>query len=332
MPVVLIHGIDNLFGAYLARALSTEAHVRLIGLGRRMPLVPVGRAEVLVAELSSGQLVELLRAEQVDTLIHVDFLGDEVLAPDREIAVQRNVLGTIEVLGACATARVRRVVVRSSTLVYGAAMQNPAFIREEYPIAQTSVLPAWLRDYSELDAFAGEFASKHPDMAMLVLRCAPLLGNGIASPLSRYLAQSYPVMLLGFDPRIQVLHTEDAVAAFTLAVTNETTGCCNLAASDPIKLSQAIRLTGRQPVPILEPFLDRAERSARRRKITGIWPSGRDFLRYHCVADIQRAQSELGWEPMHSAEATLQALAKDRPPDKRTQAEIALQSFLARKG
>lgn len=205
MTTMLVYGIDHLFGAAVAQWLSTHTTGRLIGLGERMPGAPTGRAEILTATLDGQQLVELLRATSVQVVVQPTFVGEETLVANREVACQQNVLRTMELLGACAVAGVQRVILRSSTLVYGASYRQPAFINEQQALADRH-RRGLLRDYIEIDAFASEFARKHPQLELLLLRCASFAGGGIASPLTRYLARPYPPMLLGFDPRIQVLH------------------------------------------------------------------------------------------------------------------------------
>jgi UDP-glucose 4-epimerase len=331
MTTILINGIGSLLGARVAQILSADDSLRLVGLDRRMPIAPVGRAEVLTAAPDGQQLVELLRAAQVTCVIHLAFLGEEEPAPDREAAVQQNVLGSMELLGACVHAGVQRVVLRSSTQVYGAVPTNPVFIPEQQPTVRPrhSTL---LRDYFEVEAFAADFAHIHPELQIVVLRCAGLLGGGGWSPLTYYLTQANPPTLLGFDPRIQVLHLDDAAVALALAATGQATGCFNLAADPPVKLVQTVRLAGHQPLLCLEPFTDAAAALGLTHDLTRGWPFERAFLRYACVADTRRAQAELGWSPGHDAAAVLRELGEGRNVyAAREQTEVALQTFLSRR-
>jgi UDP-glucose 4-epimerase len=139
------------------------------------------------------------------------------------------------------------------------------------------------------------------------------VGGGIWSALAHYLAQPAPRMLLGFNPRIQLLHPDDAAAAFALAVHSSATGALNLAAADPLTLKQAVRLTGKQPVNVPEPLLHVASWAGLRGSLPGGWPFERSFLRYACVADTRRAQAVLGWQPRHSSKACLRDLAAHQP-------------------
>jgi UDP-glucose 4-epimerase len=328
MTTVLINGIGGALGATIARQLSAHPEVSVLGLGRSMPPAPIGRAEWLSAKLSSGQLVELLRAEQVAVVIHVDFLGAEEPAQSREAAVQQNVLGSMELLGACVAAGVRRVVLRSHSGVYGAAPTNPTFIQESRRTVRSGH-SGIVRDFAEVEQFVADFAPQHPKLAIVALRCAPLVGAW--SPMVGYLTQPGPRTLFGFDPIIQLLHIEDAAAAFVAAVDAPVSGAFNLAAADTLSLTQAIRLVGQQPLATLEPLVDLAAMLGDRTLLRH-WPYDISFLRHSCVVDTQRAHAELGWAPAHGAAESLQALrANGRATAERATAEQALRAFLARR-
>lgn len=321
MTKVLINGIGGELGAQVAQRLSKCSEVAVIGLGRQNPPAPVGRADWLVARLTGHQLVELLRAEGVDTVVHLEFLGADAPPGDREAAVQQNVLGSMELLGACLAAGVRHVVIRSHTGVYGASPTNPTLIDEGQPVAHTG-LSGVVRDMAEVEQFIADFAPRHPDLTVATLRCAPIIDGW--SPLISYLTQPTPRMIFGFDPIIQLVQISDAAEAFVRAALTPMAGAFNIAADDTLRLSQAIRLAGRQPVSVLEPLLGNQK--------TAIWPFDRTFLRYGCIGDTRRAKKILGWSPACSAAEALQALRTNgHAIEDRATSEAALRAFLERK-
>lgn len=327
MTKILITGIDGLLGPRVAQLLSDDPSVELIGLGRATPPAPIGRAEWLKARLTGQQLAELLRAEAVDTVIHLDFAGAETPAPSREAAVQQNVIGSMELLGACVAAGVRRVLIRSHTGVYGASPLNPTFITEDRPLAHG--LHGLLRDYAEVEQFVAEFGARHPDLAVVPLRCAPMIGAW--SPLIAYLADEGPRTLAGFDPCLQLLHLDDAAAAFALAATAGARGAFNLASDDTLCLSQLIKLAGRQPVAVLEPLVAMGIAMGNQAML-GAWPYDLCFLRHSCVADTRRARCELGWAPAHGAAEAIAAMrANGKAIEDRAANEAALRAFLTRR-
>ncbi len=328
---VLINGIDGLLGTHVSELLSAEPEVeQIIGLGRNRPPAPVGRAELLTTRLSGRQLAKLLQSERINTVVHLDFAGAERPTLSREEAVQHNVLGSMELLGACATAGVRRVVLRSHAYVYGASPLNPTFISEEHPIARSG-LAGLTRDLAEVERFCAEFAARHSKIAVVPIRCAPLVGAW--SPLIGYLRQPDPRMLVGFDPCLQVLHHDDAAAGFVLAACTEVDGPINLATEDTLCLSQAIKLAGSRPAMMLDQVLTMAINMGNR-DVLGRWPFDVSFLRHSCVVDLRRAQCVLGWSPMYSAAECVQSLAAPQLSEngvRADNAEEALQAFLSRR-
>jgi UDP-glucose 4-epimerase len=308
VTTILLSRSTGALARLVAQALSQRADVRLVGTDEATP--DAGLFAAHYAPPPDGHaLAEVLRAEQVDVVLHVELAGEESPPPPDEQRLQQNVLERMRLLGACAAAGVRRVVLRSSTLVYGAGARNSAFLDE----ARALVCPpqrGLLRDYVDAELFAADFARTHPDMAVVVLRCAPLVGGGVGSPLVRYLAQPAPLMLAGFNPRVQVVHPADVAEACALAALGTASGVFNLAAEHPLPLAQAIRLSGRQPVPVPAPLLKTAARLGLS-ALPGMWELPRAFLRYSCVADTRRARRELGWVPRHSARVCLSAQATD---------------------
>ena len=69
-----------------------------------------------------------------------------------EAAFDQNVMGTAKLLAACGEAGVRKVVLKSSTAVYGARRGNPAFLKEDWPL-RGSRRYGYTRDMLEIEAF-----------------------------------------------------------------------------------------------------------------------------------------------------------------------------------
>jgi UDP-glucose 4-epimerase len=328
MSRVLINGVGGVLGARVARRLSEADDLSVLGLAGREPAAPVGRAEWLVAQLSGLQLVELLQAEQIDTVIQLDFAGADAPAHGREAAVQQNVLGTMELLGACAQAGVTQVVIRSHSGVYGASPLNPTLIGEGRPVARKG-LSGLLRDLAEVEVFAAEFAAQHPELRVATLRMAPMVGAW--SPLAEYFAQPGPRTIMGFDPSLQLLHIDDAVDAVALAARAPCSGAFNLAADDTVSISQAIRLSGQQPMPTFEGLIAPSATMGDRSKLRP-WPLDMAFLRHGCIVDTRRAKEELGWSPAYGAADSISAARLNgRAGADRASSEAALRTFLSRR-
>jgi UDP-glucose 4-epimerase len=313
MTTVVVTGIGGRLAQMTAGALAGQPGVQVIGVDRA-PLEPaLPGIETIVSNLRGQALLELLREVAAEIVVHLAQFGEEDAAPGREAAVRGNVITTMELLGACAAAGVRRVVLRSSTLVYGARHDQPVLIAESAALHMPA-RPGLIRDYVEMGRFVADFAQKRPELAVVALRCAGLVGGNVSSPLARYLAQRMPRMLLGFDPRIQVLHPTDAAVAFALAaLADDVDGAVNIAADGPLTLSRAILLAGGRPLPTPGLLFDAVDLlGGRAASLAGALPFDPAFLRYPCVADTHRAYEGLGWQPRYSADEALRELAPER--------------------
>lgn len=291
---ILLTGIDGRLAQLVGAVLAARPDTHVIGLGGSAP--GFDRIETIPDMPQGHELAATIRTLMPDVVIHLDQPGEERRGIARAGQIQ-----AIDLLSACGSAGVGRVVLRSSSLVYGASADNPAFFFETAALVPAAS-PGLQTDYVAIEQYAAEYAARHPGMAIVSLRCAAIIGPGATSPLANYLGRSRPLTLPGFDPRIQILHPDDAVVAFALAALSTARGAFNIAADDLVLLSQAIRLAGQQPTPL--PGI--AFSGLRLVKpVTGpiraMLPFDPAFLQYACVADTQRAKTELGWNPQHTA-------------------------------
>jgi UDP-glucose 4-epimerase len=301
MTTILINGIADPWGAALARRLSAHEGTRLLGLDSRTPTLDSGRAELISLPMRGEQLAELLRAEAVQTVIQAGLLG-ELQPVERELAKRVNVVGTLEILGACLHSQVQHLVIRSSSLIYGPDSTHPAFLSEQRQPATRHQTP-WLRDLVEIEQLVAQFASRHLRPTISVLRLAPTVGE-LRSALSARLTQPLLPRPLGYDPRVQLLHSDDALAALEQAIAHPFSGAVNIAADPPLPLSRALRMAAARVAPL--DLLVRAFDGWRH-----LPPLDETFLRYDCVVDTTKMREEFGFTPQFNAESALAAVAAD---------------------
>lgn len=309
MTTALITGIRNHMSRLVAGVLANQG-VTVFGADQELP-DPIDGVRLKTTTMDRPALATLLRETRADTVIHLAQSGEEQFDPRHHQPPRANVREALELLGACADTGVNRVVLRSSTLIYGASPNRPARIPESVPLSDTASYPL-IRDYVAIERLLTQFGTRNPHVQVVALRCAHLIGDGIVSPLSAYLQQSRPRTLLGFDPLIQVLHPHDAAVAFVLAaLLPNASGAYNLAADTPLRLSQAIALTGGIPMPLLELAFTSVHRLSNAAwRVTGTMPFDVSYLRYDCIADTRRATHELGWAAQYASLDTVRSLAE----------------------
>lgn len=311
--VILVTGVAGYWGAQLAGHLLAESYHEgsadwhIIGVDSTLPEPKIQGLDFIQADIRNPLLLDLLQEEQVDTLCHLGF--KETVRPG-ETAFEANVIGTMKVLGACAQAGVRKVVLKSSTAVYGAHPDNPAFLTEEHPL-RGSRKYGYTRDLVEIETFYNGFRRQAPELLVTVLRFPGIIGTNAETPLTRFLREPLSPVLLGFDPMMQVIHERDVVDALVHAVVQDTPGVFNIAAEVVLPLSKLMAISGKIPLPLLHPLaycgvgiLDGIGlRSGR------YLPIELDYLRYPWVGDLSKMREEFGFVPRYTAEEALREFA-----------------------
>jgi UDP-glucose 4-epimerase len=209
----------------------------------------------------------------------------------------QNVSATRELVLACVDhPTIRRLVVRSFAEVYTLRQPTSDLIDEESPLDFDPTAPQWVRDRVEADL--GACAHLATPLSIAVLRCAEIFAAGTGSQLWDYLSSRVCLRPLGFDPMLNLLSIDDAVAAVLAALRSPAVGVFNIPGFDTLPLSRAIAERGRTDVPIPGPLM--APLYGLRR-----WVAGFDFRydmnvrRFHFggVLDGSRAHAQLGYAP-----------------------------------
>ena len=301
--VVLIDGVSGYWGGRVAERLLTEPDLHIVGLDVELPQQGSG-LDFIQADIRNPLLVELLKEEKVETYVHLAFQESD---RPSESAFEYNVMGTMKVFSACAEAGVKRIILKSSTLVYGAQPSNSAFLREDHPLNAKRNFGT-VRDLVEIESFCGAFRGQWPDVKLTILRFPHIIGPTVETPMTRFLRDDRAPMLMGFDPVTQLIHETDVVNAIAHAVIFDVPGTYNVAASGAMPLYKLTGLAGKLPLPVLHPVAYLGE-SFLGPQFTSI---DFDYFRYPCVGDLQRMREELEFQPAYTAEEAVREFAAQR--------------------
>jgi UDP-glucose 4-epimerase len=280
----------------------------------------------LTLPAADRRLLEVLREEEVDTVLHTAFFTD----PRRDASYSHELesIGTLNLMAACTAAGVKHVVQRSFTAVYGARGQNPAFLTEEREPRPNEAF-SWIRDKLEAEQHSLSFARRYPRMRVTILRMAPLLGPGLFTFYTRLFARRVVLVVMGYDPLVQFLHPDDALSAVLAALEKPVGGIFNIVPRDTISLLTTLHLAEKLTVPVPHP-LARVLADVAWSAGLGEAPAGFiDYVRYLFVADGAKARRELGFEARHgSRDALMDYLAYRYPERFRVAGDAATEEAL----
>jgi UDP-glucose 4-epimerase len=313
--VVLVTGVSRHLGGRLAAELAADTRIeRVIGVDTVPPPreVPLGRVEFVRADIRNPLIARVISTAAVDTVVHLNITALPRAAGGRASMKEMNVIGTMQLLAACQkSATVRRLVVKSSTAVYGSSSRDPALFTEE---TEPKSLPrsGYAKDAVEVEGYVRGFARRRPDVAVGVLRFTDVIGPGADSLLLRYLRLPVVPTVLGFDPRVQLLHADDALEVLRRATVDGAAGTVNVGGEGVLLLSQMARRAGRVPVPVPAPLVQVAGRAVRRAGLLDFSREQLEFLEFGRAVDTTRLRTDFGYTPRYDTVAAFDDVVRHR--------------------
>ena len=305
-PAVAVTGLKTF--------LAIETIKRLLRAGTRVVGIDVNRPEHLpegttfykvdlTLPTSDAILADIFRRENIGTLIHLAFLSH----PHRNTSYMHElqVIGTLQLLHACAAENVKHIVVKTSTKVYGAHPLNPNYLTENAELRGTPGY-RWVDDLVEVEHVLNRYRRKNPQAHVLSLRCAPILGPTVRNLTTYTFSRPTVLTLFGYDPLLQLLHEEDAVTAILAAAKAKKSGPYNIVGAGVLPLSSLIYLAGRINFPLFHPLAYSAVRTAWLAGLSPYPAEHLDYLRFLYVADGAKSEKDLGFKPRYSTRETME--------------------------
>ncbi|HZJ28255.1 MAG TPA: NAD-dependent epimerase/dehydratase family protein [Acidimicrobiia bacterium] len=307
---VLVTGLGTFWGSRLAQQLEQRDDVEIVvGLDTTEPRLPLERTEFVKADSSYSILARIVRATEVDTVLHTHLLVDSTQASGRALH-EINVIGTMNLLAAAGTAgsTVRKVVVKSSALVYGANFQDPCVFSEDMDRTRAARTPVE-RSLLESARFFRDFAQDNPHITVTKLRFSNVLGDDIDTVFSRALHMPVIPEVLGFDPRLQFTHEDDVTGALLYATTHDVPGIYNVAGDGQIPWSEVCAVVGKRRIPLPPLLTNWAVEPLRIARVLDLPPEMLALLRYGRVVDNHRFK-RAGYRYRYSTIGTVDAFAR----------------------
>src|SRR5207237_9938236 len=219
---VLVTGISGNRGRTLARSLHRTEKVA--GLDRRPFAGKPKDLELHQLDIRKKKVEDVFRKGEIKALLHMAIMHDPRLSQTEHHSF--NVLGTKAVLEFAAKYGVEKVVVLSSTNVYGPRPDNDNFLTEDAPLLGSQNFPD-IRDLIEIDMYAQQYMWKHPEVETVIVRPVHIVGPTVKNASANYLRVKRPWVLAGFHPMVQLIHEAAACRPLARALTPGLRGRCH---------------------------------------------------------------------------------------------------------
>ncbi|MCX7958709.1 MAG: NAD-dependent epimerase/dehydratase family protein, partial [Deltaproteobacteria bacterium] len=209
-------------------------------------------------------------------------------------------VGTFKVLNACSAAMVKRFVMWSTTMVYGAFPDNPNYLTEEHKKRGCPGF-SFVQDKLEAEKTLVEFASKKTEFKYTILRTCTIVGPTVDNIFTSLFMRNYVPVVMGYDPLMQFIHEVDVIDVFKYALDKDITGEFNVAADGVLPVSEIMRLGKIFPLPV--PYF------ALKNVVSFLWngqliryPVGfLNYMKYVFNVDNERLRKDMGFTPKYSS-------------------------------
>lgn len=304
-PVVAVTGAAHDLGlALTARLAQSERFSRVIAIDdQRGELTGVVWRMVDIRDpMLAGRL------EGIDVIVHADL----DLAPDSDPKSRRayNVRGAQTVLTAAAAGGVKRVILVTSAMVYGAHQDNPIPLAESAPL-NADPDGSVVGDFMELEELALRSPRANPGMSVSVVRPAALVGHGIDTLITRHFEAPRLLMVKGCAPRWQFCHLTDLMSAIELAAAGEVTGAFAVGSEGWLDQDEVEELSGLRRIELPGKITFATAQRLHRAGITPAPVADLHYVVYPWVVDCAALRAA-GWRPSVTNAEALKVLLEER--------------------
>jgi len=244
---VLVTGLGSFWGGRVAQAIERDPDVDVIvGLDTTEPTVELERTEYVRSDESYSILARIVRAAQIDTIVHTFLVVDPTQRSPSQVH-EINVIGTMNLCAAASQpeSRVSSVIVKSSTVVYGTSHRDPVWFTEDMRPSRPPRHRVQ-RSLAEVESYVRDYDADNPNVTVSVLRFSNVLGPDIVTPLSKALQLPFVPAVFGYDPRLQFVHEDDVIRALMFAFEHRLAGTYNVAGDGLLPWSEVVAICGKR--------------------------------------------------------------------------------------
>jgi len=311
MTRVLITGGGGFLGSHVAQALAARDDVALVvSADVRAGAARPGIVDAVLDVTDSAAVAPLLLEHRIDTVVHLA----AIVNPGRDVDLEYrvDVAGSANVLAACVTAGVRRIVVSSSGAAYGYHADNPDWIDEDHPLRGNDAFP-YSRHKRLVEEMLADRRTTHPELEQVVFRIGTILGPTVRNQITALWDGRRILRIAGSDSPFVFVWVDDVAAAMVRAATDGPPGIFNVAGDGRMTVAEIAARLGKGQLVFPAWALAAGLRIGRMLRLTEHGPEKVPFLRYRPVLANRRLKEEFGYVPRRTTREAFEEYLTTHP-------------------
>lgn len=312
---VLVTGALGLIGRQVLRALSERpgdlTTIVAADLREPDPSERMDGVTYAICDVRSPALGALLKQHGIDTVVHLAAVVTPRPGDTRDTQYEVDVLGTRNVLGACAGAGVRKLVYTSSGAAYGYDPENGPLLDEDAELRGNEEFAyAWHKRLVEADLATAR--TEHPTLEQLVFRVSTVLGRTVKNQITAMFERPVVIGLRGVDTPFCFIWDEDVAACIARGVRGPETGTFNLTGDGVMTLREVATALGRRYIGVPEPAVKAVLGLLGRYGLAPYGPEQTLFLRHRPVLSNARLKGVFGFVPSRTSRQAFEDYRRTR--------------------
>ena len=262
---------------------------------------PVAHTRFETLDVTGDDADRVIGRFRPDVVIHLASIVTPPAGSTRAFAWRVDVQGSRNVLAACLTHGVRRLVVTSSGAAYGYHADNPVPLVETDAIRGNAEFP-YADHKRQVEDMLAEARRDHPALEQVVLRVGTVLGEGVENQITALFRKKRLLAVAGSRSPFVFIWSKDLVRIVIRASTDGPPGIYNVAGDGAMTVQDLARAMGK-PVLSLPAWMLRAALSvARPLRLSRYGPEQVSFLQYRPVLDNAALKQKFGYQPEKTSE------------------------------
>jgi len=272
--------------------------------------------EYVTLDVRAPGLAEVLAKHRIDTVVHLAAIVTPGPRSNRELEYSVDVLGTRNVLEACVTSRVRRIIVTSSGAAYGYHADNPEWLTEDDPVRGNEAF-AYSHHKRLVEEMLAEHRRTHPALEQVVLRVGTILGETTRNQITALFERPRLIAIRGSKSPFVFIWDRDVAGAIEHAIFGGPAGIYNVAGDGALSIQEIAARLGKRCITIPPGVLRAVLAVLHPLRLSQYGPEQVDFLRYRPVLDNRRLKEVFGYVPQLTSAEVFELFRRSHGPGTR---------------